>query len=38
MSVAVPQMIGLLAGGGIVTLWGQYVGFLLLLEIARLSY
>lgn len=25
MSLAVPQMIGLLAGGGIVTVWGQYV-------------
>ena len=25
MALAVPQMIGLLAGGGIVTAWGQYV-------------
>ncbi|KAI4139613.1 MAG: hypothetical protein LQ341_004154 [Variospora aurantia] len=25
MALAVPQMIGLLAGGGIVTVWGQYV-------------
>lgn len=30
MSLAVPQMIGLLAGGGIVTVWGQYVSLLLL--------
>ena len=29
MSLAVPQMIGLLAGGGIVTVWGQYVSPLL---------
>lgn len=25
MSLAIPQMIGLLAGGGIVTKWGHYV-------------
>lgn len=25
MSLAIPQMFGLLAGGGMVTIWGQYV-------------
>lgn len=25
MALAIPQMVGLLAGGGIVTVWGEYV-------------
>ncbi|MCJ1342376.1 hypothetical protein MMC31_000558 [Peltigera leucophlebia] len=33
MSLAVPQMIGLLAGGGIVTLWGQYMPVILFAQV-----
>ncbi|MCJ1413948.1 hypothetical protein MMC32_000273 [Xylographa parallela] len=33
MSLAVPQMIGLLAGGGIVTVWGQYMPVILFAQL-----
>lgn len=37
MSLAVPQMIGLLAGGGIVTVWGQYVRLPSMYTLQRLT-
>ncbi|KAL8982245.1 MAG: hypothetical protein Q9177_005332, partial [Variospora cf. flavescens] len=33
MALAVPQMIGLLAGGGIVTVWGQYMPVILFAQV-----